>query len=101
MIHLPCIGLEIPWEFEPFRAADLRRREEQYLDILVQKARATSEVFLFTPPLRNIDDPKEVPTGTCRIEITIYGENAKPYPKEYQIKWDDDHRYKAIRLKEL
>ncbi|MBI2980243.1 MAG: hypothetical protein HYY41_05405 [Chloroflexi bacterium] len=93
--------IETLWEHEPYRAVDLRQGEERYLDVLVQKAKAQSQVFLFTPPLRNIDDLQEVPTGTCRVEIVIYGENAEPCPKEYQIKWDDDRRYKGVRLKEF
>ena len=110
--------IEIPWEREPFRAVDLRRQEERYLDILVQKAKDPSRLFLFTPPLYEpepLDNLKEVPTGTSRIEIVIYGENTEPCPKKYQImtnghpikwdgdhiKWDDDHRYKAISLKEF
>ena len=107
--------IKTPWEHEPYRAVDLRGGEERYLDILVQKEKDPSRVFLFTPPLRDIDGLQEVPTCTCRIEIVIYGENAEPCPMKYQImtgghlikwkdghiKWDDDCPYKAIRLEQF
>jgi hypothetical protein len=112
-VRLHWVGT--PWApLELLAPIDLNRGDSVFLDVLLTKADSPSKAFLFTNALvtgaqlaraqlvktelawSQLD---ELPPGTCRIRIAIYGDNVEPCAKEYSISWDDSN-YTAIRLEE-
>lgn len=85
---------------ELFRTIDLNQGEHDFLDILVTRPEHQGKALLFMS-VDNLfgDKPEEVPQGTCRIQVTVYGDNVKPCAKEYSITWEGSN-YTDIRLEE-
>jgi hypothetical protein len=83
-----------------FKTIDLNRGEYDFLDVLVTREDYRKRALLFTPALFGAE-PKELPSGTSRIQITIHGDDVQPYAKEYSISWEGkEPKYTDIRLKE-
>ena len=96
---VPLHWINTPWApQEFFRRIDLNRGEHDFLDVLVTRHEHQGKALLFTSCLFG-DKPEEVSQGTCRILVTVYGDNVKPRAKEYSISWEGSN-YTDIRLKE-
>ena len=92
--------INTPWSRQEFfPSIDLNRGEHDFLDVLVTRPEYKRKELLFMSP-ENLfsDNPDMVPEGTCRIQVTVYGDNVEPCSKKYSITWEGSN-YTDITLK--
>jgi hypothetical protein len=96
-VALPWIGTDI--NEAPFRPIDLNNKEYEYLNILYKTDKDPHLAMIWRDKIPR-GTSSELSKGEYTLQVTIYGDNVKPFSQKYQLSCGDSD-YKDIKMKAI